>query len=94
MSSSRDRQRKNSTIEYVSGQTTGNMSMQDQRSQRNNQHKYQTPNAVHHGGQVPPRPPRNNNTSGVYGGDGESLNSTPGNNRTNNYRKVFKPNVP
>ena len=91
MSNSRDRQNKNSTIEYASSTTAPNMSAQDPRSQRNGYAKHSTPNA--HGGHVPPRPPRVNQSQ-VYNDSslGDSVTGTPGDNR-GNYRKVFKPNI-
>ena len=106
MSNSRDRMpNKNSTIEYSSStQQTGRMQGgydPSSRSQRN-QNSTSFSNAqsvVNHGvpgGNVPPRPPRVNQSQVYNEGSGlmmDSAQSTPGDHK-GNYRKVFKPNIP
>lgn len=69
------------------------MSAHDPRSQRNGYAKHSTPNALGGGGNVPPRPPRVNQSQ-VYNDSSlaDSVMGTPGDNR-GNYRKVFKPNI-
>ena len=73
--------------------------MGNSRSQRNNSYQNAPQLGNHTGGNIPPRPPRvnqsqvyqDNDGGAAFSGAQSDAASTPGG---GNYRKVFKPNIP